>query len=459
MDDTIDSTADSGTVAKSGVSRRSLLTGAGAAGALAAGAAIATVAHAQQAGISAPPTNFGAVAGMPFRALVRHGREREVMDLRLREMKPRQVMVRTRASCACYSIGPTIFADRDQNPPMIPNHSSMGVVEAVGPDVRRVQVGDRVVVSGTPWCGVCYQCLNGAPEWCGYHAGGLANDPVAETEDGTAVIEMSTIGGISEITIAYEEYCVPVFTDIPDEHLAMLGDTFAVGLAATSDYYAVDFGDNVVIFGAGPVGLAAVQGARARQAGQIIVIEPVAYRREAALNNGATTVIDPNEDTNGLIDAIRDLCSGPTERLDAGGRIRNHRFIPVVGADLVVEASGGDLFPPAVEVGPDPTGLLALRQAWEVTRGGGHLVTLAAGQAGNIDFPTSAFCLSGRRIYGGQMGGMNVMRETPRYVSLIETGAVDPDKIITRTVSLDEAVDGFQGVIDRTELGVVVTFP
>jgi len=103
--------------------------------------------------------------------------------------------------------------------------------------------------------------------------------------------------------------------------------------------------------------------------------------------------------------------------------------------------------------------LLALRQAWEVTRGGGHLVTLAAGQAGNIDFPTSAFCLSGRRIYGGQMGGMNVMRETPRYVSLIETGAVDPDKIITRTVSLDEAVDGFQGVIDRTELGVFVTFP
>lgn len=86
------------------------------------------------------------------------------------------------------------------------------------------------------------------------------------------------------------------------------------------------------------------------------------------------------------------------------------------------------------------------------------LVTLAAGQQGQISFPTSAFALSGRRIYGGQMGGMNVMRDTPRYARLIETGDVDPDQIITATVSLDEAVDGFRRVGERTELGVVVAF-
>src|SRR5690606_7293332 len=103
-------------------------------------------------------------------------------------------------------------------------------------------------------------------------------------------------------------------------------------------------------------GLAAVQGARSRSAGQIIMIEPVAYRREKAMEMGATAVIDPNVDTDTLVDRIRAMVSGPTDRFDAGGRYGpGYRY---GGADFVIEASGGDLFPPAVETGPDPTGLL-----------------------------------------------------------------------------------------------------
>ena len=436
-----------------GLSRRAMLM-IGATGA----AGLVTGAAAQQTAPTGPGIAAGAVAGMPFRAFVRYGTEGSVEDLRLRGIKPTQVLVRTRGSCGCYTVTSSVLGTFPQNAPAIPNHSGMGIVEAVGAQVRRVRVGDRVLVSGTPWCGQCHQCLTGTPEWCNYLApGGVPNDPIADMADGTGVIESAVIGGLSEIIVAYEEYCVPIFSDLPDEQIAMLGDTGAVGIAATSVYDPVQIGQNVVIFGAGPIGLAAVQGARAQAAGKIIVIDPVRYRREKALEFGATTVLDPNEDTDTLVDRIRELCAQRTDRLDAGGQVAGNGPFSMQGADLVVEASGLDRFPPAVEVGPDPTGLLALRQAWEVTAPGGSLVTLAV-QDGDIAFPASAFCLSGKRIYGGQMAGMNVMRDTERFITAMENGAVNIGAIITATLPLDRVKEGFQRVADRTELGVVFTF-
>ncbi|MGD8810595.1 MAG: zinc-binding dehydrogenase, partial [Gammaproteobacteria bacterium] len=313
-----------------------------------------------------------------------------------------------------------------------------------------------VLVCGTPECGQCYQCLHGNPEACNYLNSQLFNAPIADMADGTGVIQQAAIGGLSELMVALEEYCIPLFTDLPDEQLALLGDTLAAGLASTMTYGRVEGGSDVVIFGAGPIGLAAVQGARSQSAGQIIVIEPVAYRRDKALELGATTVLDPNDDTDSLVQRIREMCYGPTDRLDAGGRYGpGYRY---GGADFVIEASGGDLFPPAVETGPDPTGLLALRQSWEVTRGGGHLTLLAAGQQGEISFPTAQFCLSTRSIHGGQMGGMHPMRDATRYVKMIERGAIDAAAVITATYPLEGVVAGFRRVADRTELGVVFTF-
>ena len=85
-------------------------------------------------------------------------------------------------------------------------------------------------------------------------------------------------------------------------------------------------------------------------------------------------------------------------------------------------------------------------------------MTLAV-QQGDIAFPGSAFCLSGKRIFGGQMAGMNVMRDTARFITAMENGSVDIGAIITATPSLDEIRQGFEGVADRTELGVVISFP
>src|SRR5690242_155373 len=95
-------------------------------------------------------------------------------EMTLRAIAGRQVLVRTEATNLCYSntgavlgLGPGGggFGPLAQMA-LIQGHGGVGVVEAVGPDVRRVQVGDRVCVSGTPQCGSCYQCLRGRADMC-----------------------------------------------------------------------------------------------------------------------------------------------------------------------------------------------------------------------------------------------------------------------------------------------------
>src|SRR4029077_4329960 len=105
-------------------------------------------------------------AGRKFRALVRYGTGASVQELTLLPIQPREVVVRTQASAVCYTIVGQVLSKNNAMRASIPNHSGMGVVEEVGPPVKRVQAGDRVIVPGTPQCGQCYQCLNGRADWC-----------------------------------------------------------------------------------------------------------------------------------------------------------------------------------------------------------------------------------------------------------------------------------------------------
>ena len=136
-----------------------------------------------------------AAPGRKFRGWISRGTgpgRTTLQELTLRPISGRQVVVRTEATNLCYSnttdvlglppmnFGPPREANpanaRPQPPPaafqgftnmaLIQGHGGVGVVEAVGPEVRRVQVGDRVCVSGTPQCGSCYQCLRGRADMC-----------------------------------------------------------------------------------------------------------------------------------------------------------------------------------------------------------------------------------------------------------------------------------------------------
>jgi S-(hydroxymethyl)glutathione dehydrogenase/alcohol dehydrogenase len=343
---------------------------------------------------------------------------------------------------------------------LIQGHGGVGVVEAVGPEVRRVQVGDRVCVSGTPQCGSCYQCLRGRSDMCQFLGRQGPNDLVAmaDMRDGTPVYANSHIGGLAEVMVTFEEWVVPVVTKASAADLGMVCSCVAVaGLGATTSQGTgiLRPGSSVAVVGCGPLGLSAVQGARIAGASTIIAIDPIRARRDIALKVGATQVLDPNVEGDGLVAKVRELTKGPNDRLWFGGRDTGG-LLGGAGADFVVEAVGADTVPPRSERGPDPTGIVPLRQSYEMTAAGGDLVTTSLPR-GNITLPAVMFTIGGRTHHAGQAGGCSPMRDIPRFVAMLDSGQFNAKALATTVVPIERMREAYEEVVYRTTATAIMT--
>jgi S-(hydroxymethyl)glutathione dehydrogenase/alcohol dehydrogenase len=320
------------------------LAGAASASAMSAGA----VAAQQPAGAGA-----ASQTRRRFRAYIRMATGAAVREVQMLPLRDNMVAIRTEATQCCYTIvnqalgtGPAGGAGGAVAARIL-GHGGVGVVEAVGTQVTRVQPGDRVLVTNTPHCGECYSCLRRRGDICQMNpSAGEPLVPIGELEDGTPVHQHNNTGGFAELMITYDWYCVPAFTKASAAELAVLGCVGATGLGAVTTFVPVDFGESVVVMGAGPIGLSAVQGARIMGASPIICVEPIAVRRELALKMGATHVLDPNVEGDGLVRKVRDLVSAANPRKFLGGRDTNPDS-DSRGADYVVATVGADVVPPS----------------------------------------------------------------------------------------------------------------
>jgi len=374
--------------------------------------------------------------------------------------------VRTEATNLCYSntgavlgLAPN-FGGRLGTMALIQGHGGVGVVEVVGPDVRRVQVGDRVCVSGTPQCGACYQCLRGRADMCQFLGRQGPDDlvPIADMRDGTPVYANSHIGGLAELMVTFEEWIVPVFTKATAADLGMVCSCVAVaGLGATTSQaiVLVEPGSIVAVVGCGPLGLSGVQGAKISGASTIIAIDPVRARRDVAMKVGATHTLDPNVEGDKLVERVRELSRGPNNRLWAGGR-DSGGLLGGAGADFVLEAVGADQAPPKVEAGPDPTGILPLRQAYEMCAPGGHIVTTSLPR-GNLTLPAVLFTIGGRTHHAGQAGGASPMRDIPRFVELLDKRQYNAQALATSVVPIERMLEAYEDVVYRTTVTAIMT--
>lgn len=447
-----DSDSEHGEANSQGLSRRDLLAH-GATAIIGGGAAAlgASPAFAQAPSITRP----GSMAGRKFRALVRYRTSLDLQELTLLPIQPREVVVRVEAAQACYS---TIAALNTANPVMnaaVFGHGAVGVVEEIGPMVKRVQPGDRVIVAVTGQCGECYNCLRGKAANCQAPVNRRVG-PMATMSDGTPV--NGALGGFAELMVAWEEMLVPVFSRHPAAELSLLSCVSMTGLGLAMLRAPVEPSSAVVVFGAGPIGLSAVQGARIMGASTIIAVEPVRYRRELALKVGATAVVDPKAEGDGtaLLAKLRTLTKGPTDRPFAGGRGPN-----ADGPDFVLEAVGAERFVPKVERGPDPTGVDVLQLAYQLCPPGGWIRTCGVGfPAGAVvTFPAGGWSNGTKNHAPGNLAGVNAKRDLPRFVRLMETGQFDAKSLVGVTVSLDRWREALEAAAYRSAITGVVTFP
>jgi S-(hydroxymethyl)glutathione dehydrogenase / alcohol dehydrogenase len=444
-----------------------------------AAAAVALAPHSASAQGQGPAV----VTSRTFRAWISRGTGRgrtTLQDVRLRPISGRQVVVRTEACNLCYSNVGAVLGIQAAAPAatttnqvavglagvnanamaLMQGHGGVGVVEAVGPEVRRVQVGDRVCVSGTPQCGSCYHCLRGRADVCQLLGRNLPSDlvPVGDLRDGTPVYSNSHIGGLGELMITFEEWVVPVVTKASAVDLGMVLSCVSVaglGATTTGTLATVTPGSVVAVVGCGPLGLSAVQGARIAGASTIIAIDPIKARRDLAMKVGATHVLDPNVEGNAVIERVRSLSNGPTSRAWSGGRDSGGRRSGA-GADFVVEACGAEFVRPKLEQASDPTGILPMQQAYEMCNAGGHLVTTGLVR-GTIALPAFLFAIGGISHSGGQAGGANPMRDIPRFVSLLDSGQYNAKALVTRVVPLADMLGAYEEVAYRTTVTAIMT--
>jgi S-(hydroxymethyl)glutathione dehydrogenase/alcohol dehydrogenase len=330
------------------------------------------------------------------------------------EIGARDVFVRLTASGICHTDLNVIQGLSALPLPLVPGHEGCGVVEEVGPDVRRVKPGDRVLTSVTPACGTCWWCVNEMSNHCELNSV-VMSTPRFRLPDGRVAPALCGCGAFAEAMVVHEASVVPVTTDLPDEELALLGCGVTTGLGAALNTARVAPGSSVAVIGCGGVGQSVIQGALIAGAATIVAIDPVAGRREASLRLGATHTVDP-------------VATNPVEEVRAltSGRGADYSFEVVGRSELIV-------------------------QAFDMARVEGT-VTLVGMPAKDTTFtlPAVGAVFSGKRLAGSVVGGAQILRDVPRFVHLAESGKLDLGSLVSKRITLDEINDGIAS-LERAE--------
>lgn len=349
----------------------------------------------------------------------------EVRELQLDEPHEGEVLVRLRATGVCHSDLSAVDGAIASRFPVVVGHEGAGVVEAVGPSVRRVLPGDHVVLSWVATCRRCFWCTHGQPQLClsGVRHNGAMDDGTTRLRlAGEPVYHGIDVAAFAEATVVRETAVVPIDASTPFERAALAGCAVTTGVGAVVRTADVRPGERVVVVGCGGVGLSAVQGARLAGASLIVAVDPVEARREAALRLGATHALDP---TDGLPKAIKGMTDG-------------------IGADAVLECAGRSELQ---------------RLAWDLTRRGGRtvLVGLPAATA-ETTFPGLLLTIWERQIRGSFYGSCDPQRDIPWILELAEAGRLDLDALISQRITLADVDDALAAMRRGEQLRSVVAF-
>ena len=320
-----------------------------------------------------------------------------------------EVEVTIAAAGVCHSDLHVISGDWQIATPVVLGHEGSGVVSALGSGVTELEIGDHVVLSWVPACGVCRYCLAGRPAQCVLVAEVVA--PLGVLHDGTSRLSKDGrplhhylgVSSFAERVVVPVSGAIRVRKDAPLDVLALVGCAVATGVGAVTKTANVQPGSTVAVIGCGGVGLNCVQGARLAGAARIVAVDIMPEKLELARRLGATDVIDSSR-----TDAVAALKTAVPEGLDyifdAIGKIST--------TEQAIAALG--LGGAAVIVGLPPTGQYAR-------------------------FDPLALAEADQRILGSNYGSVVPQRDIPWLVDLYMLGELDLESLVSARRPLSEA--------------------
>ncbi|MDD2058395.1 NAD(P)-dependent alcohol dehydrogenase [Pseudomonas sp. GD03860] len=342
---------------------------------------------------------------------------------------PQQILVRVVATGLCHT-DLNVLANPAMPWPVLFGHEGAGVVEKVGSQVSKIAVGDHVIMT-TSSCGKCPSCLAANPSYCtSFRAlnmsGGKTCDGGCTHQHDAKPVFAGFLGqsSFASHSLTSERNVIKVDADLPLEVLAPLGCGIQTGAGAVLNTLRPRAGSNLVVFGAGGVGLAALMAAKIAGCRQRIVVDKVQSRLDLAQELGATHVINAS-DTDAVA-AIHEITRG--------------------GADYSVEATGVPV---------------VMQQAISALGIGGNVVLVGmAGAQASVTFNPIEVQSKNIKIQGSIMAGVDGVPDLfiPELIGYWKDGLLPVEKLI-RFYPFDQINQAIHDAHDGSAIKPVLRLP
>lgn len=395
---------------------------------------------------------------MAMKAVVFHG----VGDIRLEDVREPKIkeatdaVVRLTASAICgtdlHMIRGTMSGMKEGT---ILGHEGVGIIEALGKDVRNLRKGDRVVVPSSIACGTCSYCRSGYYSQCD-------NANPNGSDSGTAFFggpkDSGPFDGMQAeyVRVPYAHVNLVKLPDsVTDAQAILFSDIFPTGYMG-ADIAEIVEGDTVAVFGCGPVGQFAIASAMLLGAGRVLAVDHHPSRLEMARAQGAEVI---NFGEEYPVETIRRLTGkiGADRAIDAVGVDAEHAHSGPAAKDA--EQHKAEFEKELQEIAPqqNPDGNLwrpgdapsqVLQWAVESLAKAGTLSIIGVYPETVKTFPIGAAMNKNLTI---QLGNCDHRKYIPRLLPIVQSGTFDPSRILTQQTPLGSVIEAYERFDQREE--------
>ena len=346
----------------------------------------------------------------------------EIAEVDLEPPGPGEILVSIKSAGLCHSDLSVIDGVRPRPLPMVLGHEGAGIVEELGAGVTEFRVGDHVVAAFVPSCGECEPCQIGRPALCepgalSNTAGTLLSGARRLGRKGRDVNHHLGVSAFAQFAVLSQRSLVRVDKSLPFAQAAVFGCAVITGVGAVVNTAGVPPEARVAVIGLGGVGMAALLGARAALARELIAVDISDAKLALARELGATLTFNARDAD--CAERLREATRG--------------------GVDFAFEMAGS---------------VKAMGLAYQVTRRGGTTVTAGLPDAAaQFAVSQAGLVAEERTIKGSYLGSCDPRRDIPRYIEWFQGGRLPIDRLLAPSVALDDINEGFdrlaEGAIGR----------